>query len=420
MKKLISTALAAFSIFNFTLSTLPAQTVLPFGGALPRWNETNRFQAASPAEAGMDSVYLVRIVDSIVRRAIELKAFPGCQLFVARNGKVVIDASWGHHDYSRAKAVDNDHLYDLASVTKMAASTLALAWLAERHKIEPGDRLSRWYPPLRGTDKARITFREVLTHQSGFPSGVPRPWLMTRDSLLLAVRDVPLRSRIYRYSDLPFLLVPEIVREADGRDFEMLLSQEFYRPMGVGLTFNPLDKGIPLSRIVPTEDDNTWRMATVHGTVHDESAAVMGGVSGNAGLFGSARDVAAVMQMLLDGGIYNGIRYLSSVTIEQFTSRQYPAGNNRRGLGFDRPAPGNDTLPFEEAYPAPAVSQRSFGHTGFTGTIAWADPEYGIVYVLLCNRITPSRTNPAFVETRVRYSLQQAVYDAVRRFEGGE
>ncbi len=396
------------------------QTLLPPGGALPRWNGAQRFRAATPAEAGMDSTYLFTAVDSIVRRAIELRAFPGCQLFVARDGKVVIDASWGHHDFSGKTAVENDHLYDLASVTKMAASTLALAWLVERDKIGLGDRLSKWYAPLRGTDKARITFREALAHQSGFPSGVPRPWLLTRDSLLLAVRDVTLRSRVYRYSDLPFLLMPEIVREADGRDFETLLDQEFYRPMGVGLTFRPLDKKIPLARIVPTEDDLNWRMGTVHGTVHDESAAVMGGVSGNAGLFGSARDVAALMQMLLDGGTYNGVRYLSPETIERFTARQYTAGDNRRGLGFDRPSPDNHTLPFEEAYPAPAVSQRSFGHTGFTGCIAWADPEGGIVYVLLCNRVTPTRTNPAFVETRVRYSLQQAVYDAVRRFDAGD
>jgi CubicO group peptidase (beta-lactamase class C family) len=361
----------------------------------------------------MDSAVLFRAIDSIVARAIETGAFPGCQLFVARNGKVVIDRSYGYHDYSRAVPVENDHLYDLASVTKMAASTLALARLAEQHKISLDDPLAKFYPLLRGTDKARITFREVLAHQGGFPSGVARPWLLTRDSLLLAVRDARLRSRTYRYSDLPFLLVPEIVRTVDGRDFETFLDDEFYRPLGVGLTFNPLEKGIPLEKIVPTEVDSTWRMRTVHGTVHDESAAVMGGVSGNAGLFGTARDVATVMQMLLDEGEYGGVRFLRRATVERFTERQYSSGDNRRGLGFDRPMPGNDTLAFEEAYPAPAASQRSFGHTGFTGAIAWADPECGVVYVLLCNRVTPSRENPAFIESRVRYSLQQAVYDAI-------
>ncbi len=373
--------------------------------------------AGSPGEAGVDSLLLMRTVDSIVVRAIEAGAFPGCQLFVARNGRVVIDGAWGHHDYSRARAVERDHLYDLASVTKMAASTLALARLVEMRRIDLDDRFSKFYPPWRGTDKARITFREVLAHQSGFPSGIPQPWLLTRDSLLLAVRDLPLRTKIYRYSDLPFLLVPEVVRAADlrRRDFDTFLAEEFYGPLGVGLVFNPLERGVPLEKIVPTENDTTWRMTTVHGTVHDESAAVMGGVSGNAGLFGTARDLAVVMQMLLAGGVYNDNRYLYPATIELFTSQQYPLNDNRRALGFDRPAPGNDTLAFEEAYPAPGASQRSFGHTGFTGTIAWADPEFGLVYVLLCNRVTPSRDNPAFVESRVRYALQQAVYDAILR-----
>jgi CubicO group peptidase (beta-lactamase class C family) len=371
-----------------------------------------------PREAGIDSLRLWRAVDSIVRQAIELRAFPGCQLFVARDGNVVIDRAFGHHDYSCSRPVATDDLYDLASITKMAASTLALARLVDGREIRLDDRLSKYYPPFRDTDKARITFRQALTHSSGLPSGVSRPWLLTRDSLLLAIRDATLRPRVYRYSDLPFLLMPAIVEAADHgeRDFETFLTEEFYRPMGLGLTFTPIDKGVPLSRIVPTEKDDYWRMTQVHGTVHDESAAVMGGVSGNAGLFGSARDVAVIMQMMLDGGVWNGVRYLSAATVRQFTAQQYPGVTNRRALGFDRPAPGNDTLAFEDAYPAPGVSQRSFGHTGFTGCIAWADPEYGLVYVLLCNRVTPSRNNPAFIETRVRYSLQQAVYDAVQRF----
>jgi CubicO group peptidase (beta-lactamase class C family) len=384
---------------------------------LPRWSDAPVFRAATPREVGMDSVRLVHAIDSIVARAIETRAFPGCQLFVAREGKVVIDRSFGYHDYSLTTHVENDHLYDLASVTKMAASTLALARLVERHEISLDDPLSRFYPPLRGTDKERITFREVLAHQAGFPSGISKPWLLTRDSLLLAVRDAKLRTPVYRYSDLPFLLIPEIVQAVDGRDLETFLDEEFYRPLGVGLTFNPLDKGIPIDKIVPTEVDSLWRKRTVHGTVHDESAAVMGGVSGNAGLFGTARDVATVMQMLLNEGVYNGVRYLRPATVKRFTQRQYPSGDNRRGLGFDRPLPGNDTLALKDAYPAPSASQRSFGHTGFTGAIAWADPECGVVYVLLCNRVTPSRENPAFIESRVRYTLQQAVYDAIAEFK---
>jgi CubicO group peptidase (beta-lactamase class C family) len=372
---------------------------------------------ATPLEAGMDGDYLTHTIDSIVGAAISSHAFPGCQLFVARNGKVVIDKCFGYHDYSHTTPVESDHLYDLASVTKMAASTLALARLTDRHAISPDDRFSKFYEPFRGTDKERITFREVLTHRAGFPSGITKPWTLTRDSLIDAIRAIPLRTKIYRYSDLPFLLVPGVVSAADtlGRDFETFLAEEFYRPMGIGLTFNPLEHGVPLEKIVPTEVDTLWRGGLVHGTVHDESAAVMGGVSGNAGLFGTARDMAVVMQMMLNGGVYDGVRYLSPATVSLFTSQQYAVGN-RRGLGFDRPLERNDTLAFDKAYPAPGASQHSFGHTGFTGTIAWADPDYGLVYVLLCNRVTPSRVNKAFVESRVRYSLQQAVYDAISRY----
>ncbi|MDR2894392.1 MAG: beta-lactamase family protein [Alistipes sp.] len=380
-----------------------------------------QFSISAPRDVRIDSMRMMRAVDSIVTAAIEAHAFPGCQLFVARGGKTEIDKSFGHHDYSCKTPVENDHLYDLASVTKMAASTIALARLADQRAIDLDDRLSKFYPPLRATDKGDITFREVLSHRSGLPSGIPRPWLFTRDSLLAAICSVAMRTPgLYRYSDLPFLLVPQIVRTADrkGRDFETFLAEEFYHPMETGLVFNPLGKGVPPEKIVPTEEDTYWRgtpevPVAVHGTVHDESAAVLGGVSGNAGLFGSARDLAAVMQMLLDGGLYDGVRYLSPRTIDIFTSRHYPAEENRRALGFDRPLPGNDTLPFDEAYPAPAVSQSSFGHTGFTGTFAWADPEFDLVYVFLCNRVTPSRRNEAFVDTRVRYALQQAVYEAL-------
>jgi CubicO group peptidase (beta-lactamase class C family) len=329
----------------------------------------------------MDGEFLTHTIDSIVHAAIEARAFPGCQLFVARDGKVVIDSCFGYHDYSRTVPVENDHLYDLASITKMAASTLALARLTDHRAITPDDRFSKFCPPLQGTDKEKITFREILAHRSGFPSGITKPWTMTRDSLLDAIRTIPLRTKIYRYSDLPFLLLPDVVREADtrGRDFETFLAEEFYRPLGVGLTFNPLEHGVPLEKIVPTEVDTLWRGGLIHGTVHDESAAVLGGVSGNAGLFGTARDMAVVMQMVLNGGFYNGIRYLTPATVELFTSQQYPSADNRRAMGFDRPLKDNATLAFDKAYPAPGASQRSFGHTGFTGTIVWADPDFGLV-----------------------------------------
>ena len=449
-----------------------------------KWREAPVLHAASAEEAGMDSVFLFRTIDSLVRCAIEMRAFPGCQLFVARDGKVVIDRSYGHHDYSCAAAVENDHLYDLASVTKMAASTLATMKLVETGHLDLDDRFSKHYPPFRGTDKRYITFREVLAHRSGLPAGVPMLRRMKsdadslevqkksanrrykkkkwdelaynddcfadhrgvghsieiahdlylhhkyRDTLLNAITAIPLRSRTYRYSDLPFILFPQVVHHASGHDFEKFLADEFYRPLGVGLVFNPLNPAhhpqpTPLEKIVPTETDDYFRGTkkqdlTVRGYVHDESAAIMGGVSGNAGLFGTARDLGVVMQMLLNGGTYDGRRYLRPGTVAEFTRQQYPFADNRRGLGFDRPLPGNDTLAFKDAYPAPGVSASSFGHPGFTGCFVWADPEYGLVYVLMCNRVTPSRDNRAFVDMRIRYAIQQAVYDAIKRFDEGD
>ncbi len=380
---------------------------------------------ASAAEAGIDSVFLHRTIDSIVGKAIGRKAFPGCQLVVARGGKVVIDTCYGHHDYSRLTRVEGDDLYDLASITKMVASTLAVARLVDMQRLSLDDRFSHYYIPFRGTDKEDITFREVLTHSSGLPAVISSSWLLTPEQFLDTISKVPLRTKVYRYSDLPFILIPEVVKLIDGRDFETFLNEEFYRPLGIGLVFNPLRHNTPREKIVPTETDDYWRgtkerPVTVRGTVHDESAALMGGVSGNAGLFGTARDLAVVMQMLLNGGVYDGRRYLHEATVAQFTAQQYPMSDNRRALGFDRPLPGNDTLPFDKAYPAPSASCDSFGHTGFTGTVAWADPEYDLVYVLLNNCITPKRRNRAFIDMRVRYSIQQAVYDAIRRFNGDD
>ncbi len=425
---------------------------------------------ASPREAGIDSAYLYRTVDSIVAAAIAKHAFPGCQVLVARGGKVVMEHSYGWHDYSELTPVENDHIYDLASITKIASSTLALMKLAEECRIGLDEPFSKYYRPFRDTDKKDITFREMLAHQAGFPSGIPMLRLMKsdaeeeedakkaenskykktkweewaynedcfscsysvrypvdvyydmyinrkyRDMLFDQIRDVELKPKKYRYSDIPFLLFPEVVEQVTSRGFEEYVTDEFYKPLGIGLRYNPY-KTTDLEKIVPTENDECFRHTTVCGYVHDESAAIMGGVSGNAGLFGTAHDLAVVMQMLLNGGIYDGKRYLRPVTIAEWTRMQYPKNDNRRALGFDKPYPGNDTLKMKDAYPAPAVSASSFGHSGFTGTFVWADPEYELIYVLLTNRTYPTRDSKVFSESMARYTIQQAVYDAISRFD---
>lgn len=435
---------------------------------LPDWCRTPVLTEATPREAGMDSLYLVTTVDSIVNAAIAMHAFPGCQLFVARGGRVVIDRSYGWHDYSELVPVANDHMYDLASVTKVASATLALMKLVENFRIDLDEPVSKHYRPFRNTDKKDITFREVLAHQSGLPAGIPILRLMKSDAiekqaaakgkkkkwnelpynndcfnynrtnqypveiyhdmylnrkyrqmLLDGIRDAELHDRTYRYSDLPFVLVPQIVEQVTGREFDEYVSAEFYEPMGLGMVFNP-HRTVPLEKVVPTENDEYFRYALVHGYVHDEPAAIMDGVSGNAGLFGCARDLGVICQMLLNGGIYDGKQYLRPTTIDEFTRVQYPGNENRRALGFDKPYPGNDTLGMKEAYPAPSASMSSYGHAGFTGTFFWVDPAYELVYVLLANRVNPSRDNKAFRESMVRHTIQQAVYDAILRYDNQE
>jgi CubicO group peptidase (beta-lactamase class C family) len=441
--------------------------------AEPKWCEVQTLSEGSPREAGMDSVALFGRVDSIIGAAIAAHAFPGCQLFVARGGKVVIDRSWGWHDYSEQQPVTNRDLYDLASITKVAASTTALMKLTESGRIDLDEPLSRYYSPFRDNDKRDITFREILAHQSGMPAGIAVLRLMKSDAIEVEnakktanpryrrknsadlpfdddcfspshsqqypieiasgkflnrkyrqivfeqIDSIPLRKKTYRYSDLPFVLVPRVVKRITGLDFDKYLQSEFYGPLGVGLTFNPHDT-VDLARVVPTEVDDYFRNDTLRGYVHDELAAIAGGVSGNAGLFGSARDLGVLAQMLANGGIYEGRRYLRPATITEFTRVQYPENKNRRALGFDKPLAGNDTLSFKDAYPVPSVSPESFGHSGFTGTFFWVDPAYELVYVLLTNRVMPSRDNRAFREMTPQYAIQQAIYDAIARFDGGQ
>ncbi len=454
------------TINHLSLTVASAQLAPPENG---RWCAAPVLTSASPREAGIDSTYLYHTVDSIVTAAIAKHAFPGCQVLVARGGKVVMERCWGWHDYSELTPVENDHIYDLASITKIMSATLALMKLTEECRIGLDEPFSKYYRPFRDTDKKDITFRQMLTHQAGFPADILMLRLMKSDAqeqedkkkeadskykkakwdempynddcfnyncsarypvdvyydmylnrrysemLFGEIGTVELKPQKYRYSDIPFILFPGVVEQVTSRGFEEYVTGEFYRPLGVGLRYNPY-KTVDREKIVPTENDEYFRYATIHGYVHDESAAIMGGVSGNAGLFGTAHDLAVVMQMLLNGGIYDGKRYLRPNTITEWTRMQYPKNDNRRALGFDKPYPGNDTLKLKDAYPAPAVSPSSFGHSGFTGTFVWADPEYELIYVLLTNRVYPTRDSRAFADSQARYKIQQAAYDAIRRF----
>ena len=398
----------------------------------------------SPTSVGLDSTYINNQVDSIMQNAIQEKAFPGAQLLVAKQGKVIFHKVYGFHTYDSIQKVSHNDIYDLASVTKITGPLPALMKLYEEGKLDLDKPFSTYWKTWKNrNDKKDITLRELLAHQAGM-----EPYIVFLNEVLkkgkskqrfirrakhkryskMAFSDMYIKDRfvhkvyrqikrsnvsknkVYRYSGLASLIYPQLIETISGQDYQTYLKQNFFDPLGcTTLTYNPNFKNFP-NKIVPTELDSIFRKAYVKGFVHDENASLFGGVSGNAGLFGTAEDLAKYMQMLLQKGSYNGKQYLKASTVNEFIRVQYPENDNRRGLGFDKPLIGNDTLPLKEAYPAPQVSPSSFGHSGFTGTFVWADPDHEIVFIFLSNRVYPSRSHRNIYDLNIRPKLQQVFY----------
>ncbi|TAE45956.1 MAG: serine hydrolase [Bacteroidetes bacterium] len=386
----------------------------------------------------MNAQSLEQRIDSIIQTGIDSQAFPGCQVLILKQGNVLLHKAYGFQDYETGKTVQLSDLYDLASVTKIAGGTLALMRLYEQGLLDLDAPLRLYLPEFAGSDKDTLSLRRMLTHSAGLPPGVPN-WSMTRhkngkprshwvrsDSsehfpvrfsangyrragfeqrIYRNIRKAPLTAgHKYVYSDLGFYIYPLIVRNVTGMSIDSFLQQTFYTPMKLErLCYNPWQR-FPLSEIVPTERDTFFRHETVRGFVHDEGAALLGGVSGHAGLFGNAWNLGQLMQMFLDGGLYQGHRYIEDSTLRLFTSYQYPEENNHRGLGFDKPLLKDP----ETGYAAPSASARSFGHSGFTGTFTWADPETGVVIVFLSNRVHPDRANRKLYQLGIRTALHEA------------
>lgn len=390
-------------------------------------------------------------IDAIAREGIKAQAFPGCQVLVAVDGEVVHNKAYGHSTYAGTRAVQADDIYDLASITKVAATTLAMMKLVDEGHIDLNKTVGDYLPELatRSPAHATMALRDVLTHQAGLVAFVPfykrlmkegkfKPgimsdtadashtlmvadslWMLTSyaDSLWNWVLDTPVNARgEYLYSDMGYYLLQRVVERRSSQPLEEYVAQEFYRPLGCGtLGFRPLLR-FPKYRIAPTEQDLDFRGRQVWGTVHDPGAAMAGGVAGHAGLFGSANDLAIILQMLLNGGEYAGQRYLSEATVKEFTKCQFcangssplPSDANRRGLGWDKP-----TRPGVQGPTCECVSMASFGHTGFTGTMLWADPETKSLYVFLSNRVHPNANNKKLSEMNIRTHIQEVVNDAI-------
>ena len=354
-----------------------------------------------------------RRIDSIVLSAIAQQAMPGCQIVVLHRGRVVVDRCYGRLSYDSAAApVTPETLYDLASVTKVCATTLAVMKLVDDGKLSINDRLSRYLPYLKSTEKTNITVKQALSHCAGLKA-FDALWQKTssRDSIPLLVAQSQLTgNNDYLYSDFGFILLADLVERISGQTLDLFVADNFYDQMGFTSTmFNPLDNEIPADEIAPTEQDSLRGL--IRGTVHDPNAYAMEGISGHAGLFSNAREVALIMQMLLNGGELDGHRYLKQKTVDTFTRRHFDKQGNRRALGFDKQL----FNPSSSAQVCPQASQASFGHTGFTGTMVWADPDYQLVYVFLSNRVHPSATPNRLAQLNVRTDIQSLLYNDLRQ-----
>ena len=448
-------------------------------------SEASVFKFTSPGDAGISAECIPHIRE-IVDDGIRTGAFPGCQIFVARRGKVFLDMAFGKHTYEGGEKVLKTDLYDLASVTKAAATTMALMMLYEDGRLNPDSTLAFYFDNLdenasgrkvRNSDLKKIRVRELLTHCSGLPAGLPVGLFISparaidimrkmrereeiadsshsgdealfyeiidttlyqarQDSLLrlifsdkrggdftvevaenfymnrkmsdslwqLAKQCKTRAAKAYRYSDLNMYIAMRVAEAVSGKPLDDFLQEKIYLPLGLKrMGFHPLKK-FRKEEIIPTEREKYFRKQLIRGYVHDPLAALLGGAGGNAGLFSDARDLAVLFQMLLNGGTYGGIRLFSQATVARFVSAQ---DGTYRGLGFDRNTRSGSKMIAEGA------SEQTFGHTGFTGTCVWADPQTGIIFVFLSNRVYPSASNQTINRKAIRQRLQQVVYESV-------
>jgi len=428
-----------------------------------------RLGYASPLDVGLHPDTLKKM-EEIINFAMRAKAMPGCQVLVARKGKVVWHQTYGYHTYRKKQPVRPDDIYDLASITKMASITTALMRLHDQGRFREDTVMGAYDPIPDGSNKADLLVADVLAHQSGMIAWIPfyyetmepldtsqllistsfsrtyplkigagtyfnrhvkyvdglyqkfyspdYPYQVAdelflradwRDTIYKRIYDSELVSKEYRYSGLGFYMFQQIIENLTDTLLYPYVWDNFYNPLGAHtLGYMPMER-FPRERIVPTEDDMYYRHELLQGHVHDMGAAMLGGVSGNAGLFGDANDLAKLMQMFLNGGTYGQRRYIREETLKLYTSCYDLENQNHRGLGFNKPVYWE-----EDAGPAcNSASPLSFGHSGFTGTLAWADPAYDLVYIFLSNRVHPDMGNDLLIDMNVRTKVQQVIYNAL-------
>jgi beta-glucosidase-like glycosyl hydrolase/CubicO group peptidase (beta-lactamase class C family) len=396
----------------------------------------SRFSYTIPLDAGADEHALFQI-DSIVADAIKQKTFPGCQVLVAKSGKVIYKKSFGTHTYDIPVPVANQHVYDLASLTKVLSTTLGIMALFDDGKIKLNEPIATYLPELKNTNKEQLTIEKLLLHEAGLPAFIPfykqtllngKPHPLIYSNTKSDVYNIEVAQGLYMhrdyknfvwnqvissevkkpgeyvYSDLGFIILGKIIERMSSLPLDIYVQERIYRQLSLNsLTYNPIGK-IPYEWIVPTERDSIFRKTELKGNVHDQTAAMMGGVAGHAGLFGHMNDVAIIMQMLIEGGSYGKQRILYENTVKEFT--RIHNKNSRRGYGFDKP----ETDPKKQSPVPLMMSPLTFGHTGFTGTAAWADPKHDLVIVFLSNRVHPDAENKKLVQLNIRSRIIEQVY----------
>lgn len=403
-----------------------------------------RMAYTSPEAVGLDSRDFDQI-ENLVKTAISQRATPGAQVLVAKEGKVIYHKAFGHHTYEEERAVELTDIYDLASLTKISTSLAAFMKLKGEGKFDESQTLGTYLPMARGTNKENLVYSDILTHQAGLYPWIPFwketvrrsgkfKWFTFKED---SSRRFPIKAadrlyihrkyagKIYKqilqsplteekkyvYSDLSFILAPKVIENITGEEFTQYLNANIYEPLGAAsLTFNPY-LNVPMDRIVPTEFDSLFRKQLLKGTIHDEGAAMFGGISGHAGLFGNANDLAKLLHLYLYDGQYAGQEIISNNVVSEYSTCVYCDEGNYRAMGFDRPNRPGDP----KGNAAPSAPESSFGHTGFTGTYGWIDPENELVYVFLSNRVYPTRENTTLYKLNTRTNVMQVVYDAMEK-----
>jgi len=436
--------LAAQSLFgaNDLSGKLPvtASASAKFGQGIQKTFAQKRLGYDLPEAVGMSSDTL-ELMDDLAEELIRTGAAPGCQILVAKDGKVVWHKAYGYFTYAQMMPVTTETIYDLASVTKVAASTISTMKLVENGQLDLDSTMACYVPELLTPDKKSLKIREILAHHAGLTAWIPFYKFTLKDNLPDAhiyhrerdhdseipvapgmfmennkvdwvwdtIFKSPLGEKRYKYSDLGLYLTARAIERTSGLAVNQFAEQNFYRPLGLAtMTYNPWQRGLAL-RCAPTEEDAYFRHQKLQGYVHDMGAAMLGGVSGHAGLFSNANDLARLFQMLLNGGNYGGQQFLKPETIKLFTTRFN--GSTRRGIGFDM----KELDETASQNMSPLAGPNTFGHLGFTGTCVWADPDKNLIFIFLSNRTYPTMENPKLSDGNYRPKLQGVAYRALKK-----